>query len=181
MSTINRSGVGVLPDEVLWHCAKRERLKCEVSDLLTFALRRHSHSNGYSESYKVTGYTSLTINCKTNSDLLTFAIWRPFAIWRHSHINGYSDSYKVTGYTFLTMNCKDTAKQVLLCFWTQERTETVQLCSGWFCRQWWGHKILSSIDVGIYKIWHYVRNTNTTIHTRRLIVSFRHSTKYVYW
>jgi hypothetical protein len=67
MSPTNRSGVGVLPDEVTWHCAKRERLKCWVSDLLTFALRRHSHSNGYSESYKVTGYTSLTINCKTTA------------------------------------------------------------------------------------------------------------------
>ena len=67
MSATNRSGVGVLPDEVTWHCAKRERLKCGVSDLLTFALRRHSHSNGYSESYKVTGYTSLTINCKTTA------------------------------------------------------------------------------------------------------------------
>ena len=67
MSPTNRSGVGVLPDEVMWHCAKRERLKCCVSDLLTFALRRHSHSNGYSESYEVTGYTSLTINCKTTA------------------------------------------------------------------------------------------------------------------
>ena len=66
MSTTNRSGVGVLPDEVLWHCAKRERLKCGISDLLTFAIRRHSHINGYSDSYKVTGYTSLTMNCKDN-------------------------------------------------------------------------------------------------------------------
>jgi hypothetical protein len=46
MSTTNRSGVGLLPDEVTWHCAKRESLKCGVSDLLTFALRQHSHSNG---------------------------------------------------------------------------------------------------------------------------------------
>jgi hypothetical protein len=38
MSTTNRSGVGVLPDEVMWHCAKREHIKCGVSDLLTFAL-----------------------------------------------------------------------------------------------------------------------------------------------
>ena len=57
MSTTNKSGVGVSPDEVMWHCAKRERLKCGVSDLLKFALRRHSHINGYSDSYKVTGYT----------------------------------------------------------------------------------------------------------------------------
>jgi len=27
MSTTNRSGVGLLPDEVMWHCTKRERLK----------------------------------------------------------------------------------------------------------------------------------------------------------
>ncbi len=67
MSTTNRSGVGVLPDEVTWHCAKRECLKCGVSDLLTFALRQHSHSNGYLDSYKVTGYTSLTMNCKNTA------------------------------------------------------------------------------------------------------------------
>ncbi len=52
MSTTNRSGVGVLPDAVMWHCAKRERLKCGVSDLLTFAIQRHSHINGYSDLRK---------------------------------------------------------------------------------------------------------------------------------
>ena len=61
MSTTNQSGVGDSLDEVMWHCAKRERLKCGVADLLKFALRRYSHINGYSDSYKVTGYTSLTI------------------------------------------------------------------------------------------------------------------------
>ena len=35
--------------------------KCGVSDLLKFALRRHSHINGYSDWYKVMGYTLLTI------------------------------------------------------------------------------------------------------------------------
>ena len=64
MSTTNKSGVGVLPDEVMWHCAKGEHLKCGVSDLLTFVLRRHSHINGYSDLYKVTGYTSLTMNSR---------------------------------------------------------------------------------------------------------------------
>jgi len=39
MSTTNKSGMGVFPDEVMWHCAKRERLKCGVADLLKFALR----------------------------------------------------------------------------------------------------------------------------------------------
>ena len=68
MSTTNTSGMGVLPDEVMWHCAKKERLKCGVSDLLTFALRRHSHINSYSDLYKVTGYTLLTINCRDTEE-----------------------------------------------------------------------------------------------------------------
>ncbi len=72
MSSTNKSGVGVLPDEVMWHCAKRERLKCGVSDLLTFALRRQSHINGYSDSYKVTGYTLLTMNCRDTEKQVIF-------------------------------------------------------------------------------------------------------------
>ncbi len=67
MSTTNKSGMGVFPDEVMWHCAKREHLHCGVSHLLKFALRRHSHINGYSDSYNVTGYTSLRIICR-NTD-----------------------------------------------------------------------------------------------------------------
>ena len=63
MSTV----IGVFADEVLWHCAKRECLQCGVSDLLRFALQQHSHINGYSDSYKVTGYTSLHIICR-NTD-----------------------------------------------------------------------------------------------------------------
>ena len=54
MSTTNKLGVGVLSDNVMWHCTKRKRLKCGVSDLLTFALQRHSHINGYPDLYKVT-------------------------------------------------------------------------------------------------------------------------------
>ncbi len=68
MSTNNKSGVGVSPDEVMWHCAKRERLKCGVSDLLTFALKRHSHINGYSDLYKLMGYTLLTMNCRDTEE-----------------------------------------------------------------------------------------------------------------
>ncbi len=67
ISSTHKSGVGLLPDEVTWHCAKRERLKCGVSDLLLFALRRHSHSNGYSDLYNVTGFTTVTMNCKTTA------------------------------------------------------------------------------------------------------------------
>ncbi len=74
MSTTNRSGVGVLPDEVMWHCAKRECLKFGVSDLLTFAIQRHSHVNGYSDLYKVTGYTSLTMNCKDTDKGVIFLL-----------------------------------------------------------------------------------------------------------
>ena len=59
----------------MWHCTKRECIKCGVSDLLTFAIQRHSHVNGYSDLYEVTGYTSLTMNCKDTkktSNLLCF-------------------------------------------------------------------------------------------------------------
>ena len=73
MSTTNKSGVGVLPDEVKWHWAKREHLQWGVSDLLTFALRRHSHINGYSDLYKVTRYTLLTINCDTDKKVNYYA------------------------------------------------------------------------------------------------------------
>ncbi len=50
----------------------RERLKCGVSDLLTFALRRHSHINGYSDLYKVMGYTSLTLNCRDTEEQVIY-------------------------------------------------------------------------------------------------------------
>ncbi len=72
MSTTNRSGVGVSPDEVMWHCAKKECLKCGVSDLLTFALRRHSNINSYSDSYTVMGYTLLTMNCRDTEKRVIF-------------------------------------------------------------------------------------------------------------
>jgi hypothetical protein len=72
MSTTNKSGIGVFADEVLWHCAKRECLQCGVSDLLRFALRRHSHINGYSDSYKVTGYTSLRIICRDTDEKVIY-------------------------------------------------------------------------------------------------------------
>jgi hypothetical protein len=39
MSPTNRAGIGLSPDKVSWHCPKRECLKCNVSDLLTFALQ----------------------------------------------------------------------------------------------------------------------------------------------
>ncbi len=74
MSRTNKSGVGVSPDLVTWHCSKQERLTCGVSDLLKFAVRQHSHGNGYSESYQVTGYTSLTIDCRqTNKKSIYYA------------------------------------------------------------------------------------------------------------
>jgi len=72
MSTTNKSGMDVFPDEVMWHCAKRECLKCGVSDLLKFALRRHSHINGYSDSYKVTGYTSLKVICRDTDEKVIY-------------------------------------------------------------------------------------------------------------
>ncbi len=52
MSTTNRSGVVVLPDEVTWHCAKRERLKCGVSDLLTFTLPASARCSAHASSMR---------------------------------------------------------------------------------------------------------------------------------
>jgi hypothetical protein len=72
MSTTNKSEVGVSPNKVMWHCPKRERLKCGVSDLLIFALRRHSHINGYSDLYKLTGYILLTMNCRDTEERVIY-------------------------------------------------------------------------------------------------------------
>ena len=73
ISTTNKSGVGVSSDEVTWHCAKRECLKSGVSDLSTFALKRHSHINGYSDSYKkITGYNLQTMNCRDTEKRVLF-------------------------------------------------------------------------------------------------------------
>jgi len=72
MSTTNKSALGVFPDEVMWHRSKRECLRCGVSDLLKFALQRHSHIHGYSESYKVMGYTSLKIFCRDNDKKVVY-------------------------------------------------------------------------------------------------------------
>jgi hypothetical protein len=59
----NNRGVGIGEDKVFWHDSKREKmqLKLKVSNLLIFAIRRYSHVNGFTDEFKVTGYTTFKV------------------------------------------------------------------------------------------------------------------------
>ncbi len=61
----NNRGVGVREDEVLWHNSKREKMKLKVLDLFIFAIRRYSHVHGFTDEFKVTGYTTFKANYKS--------------------------------------------------------------------------------------------------------------------
>ncbi len=54
---INNKGVGIGEDKVFWHDSKRKKMQLKVSDLFIFAIRRYSHVNGFTDEFKVTGYT----------------------------------------------------------------------------------------------------------------------------
>jgi hypothetical protein len=41
---------------------KRENMTFKVADLFLFAIRRFSHSHGYTDEFKVTGYTTFKVN-----------------------------------------------------------------------------------------------------------------------
>ena len=58
LSETNNRGIGVSQDLVSWHDIKKEKMRCHVSDLFIFAIRRYSHVNGYTDKFKVTGYTT---------------------------------------------------------------------------------------------------------------------------
>ncbi len=58
LSETNNRGIGVSQDLVSWHDLKKERMRFHVSDLFIFAIRRFSHVNGYTDTFKVTGYTT---------------------------------------------------------------------------------------------------------------------------
>jgi hypothetical protein len=63
--TSNR-GVGIGEDKVLWHNSKREKMKLKVLDLFIFAIRRYSHVHGFTDKFKVTGYTTFKVNDKSS-------------------------------------------------------------------------------------------------------------------
>jgi hypothetical protein len=59
------AGERKIPGQIIWLDKKKEKMKFQVSDLFTFAIRRFSHVNGYTDEFKVTGYT--TYKVKNNS------------------------------------------------------------------------------------------------------------------
>ncbi len=66
--TVNR-GVGIGEDKVFWHDSKREKMQYKLSDLFIFTIQRYSHVNGFTDEFKVTGYTTFKVydNASDNS------------------------------------------------------------------------------------------------------------------
>ncbi len=58
----NNRGVGIGEDKVVWHDNKREKMQLKVSVLFIFAIRRYSHVNGFTDEFKVTGYTTFKVH-----------------------------------------------------------------------------------------------------------------------
>ncbi len=65
----NNRGVGIGEEKVFWHDRKRKKMQLKVSDLFIFAIRRYSHVNGFTDEFKVTGYTTFKVydNASDNS------------------------------------------------------------------------------------------------------------------
>jgi hypothetical protein len=57
----NIRAVGIEEDKVFWHDSKRGKMLLKVSNLFIFALRRYGHVNGFTDDFKVTGYTSFKV------------------------------------------------------------------------------------------------------------------------
>ena len=66
----NNRGVGIGEDKVCWHDSKREKMQLKVLDIFIFAIRRYSHVNGFTDEFKVTGYTTFKVydNASDNSE-----------------------------------------------------------------------------------------------------------------
>ncbi len=65
----NNRGVGKGKDKVFWHDSKRDKMHLKVSNLFIIAIRRYSHVNGFTDEFKVTGYTTFKVydNASDNS------------------------------------------------------------------------------------------------------------------
>ncbi len=61
-SATNNRGIGREEDKIVWHDKKREKMTFKVADLFLLAIRRFSHSHGYTDEFKVTGYTIFKVN-----------------------------------------------------------------------------------------------------------------------
>jgi hypothetical protein len=64
----NNRGEGIGEDKVLCHNSKQEKMKFKVLDLFIFAIRRYSHVHGFTDEFKVTGYTTFKVNVKASNN-----------------------------------------------------------------------------------------------------------------
>ncbi len=72
LSKTNNRGIGIFNDKVSWHDKKRDRMKVPVADLFVFAIRRYSHAHGYTNKFKVTGYTTCMIKKDSDEESVKF-------------------------------------------------------------------------------------------------------------
>jgi hypothetical protein len=54
-SATNNRRIGREEDKIVWGEKKGEKMTFKVTDLFLFAIRRFSHSHGYTDEFKVTG------------------------------------------------------------------------------------------------------------------------------
>jgi hypothetical protein len=76
-SATNNRGIGREEDKIVWHDKKRGKITFKVVDLFLFAIRRFSHSHGYTDKFKVPGYITLKVNntsSEKNSNMLCHRI-----------------------------------------------------------------------------------------------------------
>ncbi len=57
---------------MVWHNSKREKLKFKVLDLFIFAIRRYSHVHGFTDEFKVTGYTTFKVNVNASDNSVKY-------------------------------------------------------------------------------------------------------------
>ncbi len=65
----NNREVGKGEDKVFWHDSKSDKMQLKVLDLFIFAIWRYSHMNGFTDEFKVAGYTTFKVydNASDNS------------------------------------------------------------------------------------------------------------------
>jgi hypothetical protein len=71
--TDNR-GVGIGEDKVFWHDSEREKMQSKVSDLVIFFIWRYSHVNGFTDEFKVTGYTTFKVYDNASDNLVKYYV-----------------------------------------------------------------------------------------------------------
>jgi len=72
LSETNNRGIGVSQDLVSCHDIKKDKMRFHVSDLFIFAIRKLSYVNGYTDKFKVTGYTTCYAVNNSMDDTITY-------------------------------------------------------------------------------------------------------------